>query len=115
MTEEYIPERGDIVWISFDPSAGTEIQKQRPALVLSSRAVNENGFAFCVPITSNTDRNPLLFPPLEGTETKGCLVPLQMRSLDYRARNAELKEQAPDQVVERCADLFKVFLKIPPG
>ena len=37
MSEEriYIPKKGDIVWIDFDPSVGKEIQKRRPGLVVS--------------------------------------------------------------------------------
>ncbi len=34
---EYIPDTGDIIWIDFDPQRGNEIQKRRPALVITSQ------------------------------------------------------------------------------
>ena len=49
----YVPDKGDIVSLSFDPSAGNEIMKRRPALVISRQAFNEHtGFAIVAPITS---------------------------------------------------------------
>lgn len=54
MTEEknYISKKGDIVWIDFDPSAGKEIQKRRPGLVVSRYDFNrETMFAVICPIT----------------------------------------------------------------
>ncbi|EGG49937.1 toxin-antitoxin system, toxin component, MazF family, partial [Enterococcus faecalis TX1467] len=38
--KKYIPKKGDIVWIDFDPAAGKEIQKRRPGLVVSRYEFN---------------------------------------------------------------------------
>ena len=49
----YIPDKGDIVWLNFEPGAGKEITKRRPAFVISRKAFNEHtGFAIVAPITS---------------------------------------------------------------
>ena len=49
----YIPDKGDIVFLNFDPSAGKEIMKRRPAFVISRKIFNEHtGFAVVAPITS---------------------------------------------------------------
>ena len=49
----HIPDKGDIVWLDFEPSAGKEITKRRPAFVISRKAFNEHtGFAIIAPITS---------------------------------------------------------------
>ena len=54
----YIPDQGDIVWLDFDPSAGSEIIKRRPALVLTRQIFNEHtGFAMVSPITSTKRDN----------------------------------------------------------
>jgi mRNA interferase MazF len=50
-------ERSDVYWINFDPSLGGEIQKTRPAVVLSNNAANlALNRVQVVPITSRTDR-----------------------------------------------------------
>jgi len=53
----YIPDKGDVVSLEFDPSAGKEIMKRRPAYVISLKLFNQHtGFAVVAPIT-NTIRN----------------------------------------------------------
>lgn len=49
----YVPDRGDVVWLSFDPQSGREQAGRRPALVLSPRAYNQRtSLAILCPITS---------------------------------------------------------------
>ncbi len=49
----YVPDRGDVIQVNFDPQAGHEQKGRRPALVLSPRAYNEKvGLAILCPITS---------------------------------------------------------------
>ncbi len=108
----YIPDRGDIVWISQSPAAASEMHRQHLALVLSPSAVNQRGHAFIVPVM-NTKGHPVLNPPLEGTETVGFLAPMQMRSFDFETKGLAYKEKAPEEVVNLCANLFKTFLAIP--
>ncbi|MFY9660376.1 MAG: type II toxin-antitoxin system PemK/MazF family toxin [Terriglobales bacterium] len=51
------PRRGEVWWVSFDPSVGGEIQKTRPALVLSNNAANTAlNRVVVVPLTSRTER-----------------------------------------------------------
>lgn len=51
------PKRGEVWWIDFDPSMGSEIKKTRPAVVVSNDVANKYLDRFqVVPITSNTDR-----------------------------------------------------------
>jgi mRNA interferase MazF len=50
-------ERGDVYWVRFDPSLGEEIQKTRPAIVISNNAANKAlERVQVVPITSRTER-----------------------------------------------------------
>jgi mRNA interferase MazF/mRNA interferase ChpB len=51
--KRYIPERGDLIWLDFDPSSGKEIMKRRPAFVISRKQFNTHlGLAIVAPITS---------------------------------------------------------------
>ena len=51
------PKRGEIFWVSFDPSVGGEVQKTRPAIVLSNDAANAVlNRLIVVPLSSKTDR-----------------------------------------------------------
>jgi len=50
-------ERGDVLWVNFEPSMGGEIKKTRPAIIVSNNAANVHlNRVQVVPITSNTDR-----------------------------------------------------------
>ena len=49
------PRRGEVWWVSFDPSVGGEIQKTRPALILSNNAANAAlNRVTVIPLTSQT-------------------------------------------------------------
>lgn len=62
-------ERGEVYWVAFDPSVGGEIQKTRPAIVLSNNAANlVLNRVQVVPITSKTDR---LYPGEALVEVRG--------------------------------------------
>jgi len=106
----YIPDQGDVVWLNFEPSTGKEIRKRRPAFVLSRQAFNDHtGFVVAAPITS-TVRGMKLEVVLDGMETTGAVLIHQIRSLDYKARQIELIEQAPEEIVRQVSGLAKVIL-----
>jgi len=49
--------RGEVWWVEFDPSVGSEIKKIRPAVIVSNDAANRNlARVVVVPVTSNTER-----------------------------------------------------------
>lgn len=107
----YVPNQGDIVYFSFDPSSGKEIMKRRPAFVISKRIFNEHtGFAMVAPITS-TVRNMRLEVVLpEGMDTEGSVLIHQMKSLDFVDRQAEHIETAPLAVTQKIMGLAKAII-----
>ena len=50
-------ERGEVWWVEFDPSTGSEIRKTRPAVIVSNDAANRNlPRVMAMPMTSNVSR-----------------------------------------------------------
>lgn len=49
--------RGEVWWVEFDPSIGSEIRKTRPGVIVSNNSANRNlSRVIVVPLTSNTER-----------------------------------------------------------
>ena len=92
----YVPARGDIIWLDFDPRAGHEQAGTRPALVVSPSAYNQrSGLALVCPITSSVKGYPFeaAIPP--GIAFSGVVLSDQVRSADWRARIARFVTVAP--------------------
>lgn len=108
----YVPDRGDIVWLTFTPRVGHEQAGRRPALVVSPRAYNEKtGLALRCPITSRVKGYPFeVTLPAKGSIT-GVVLSDQLKSLDWRARRAEFAAQAPRKVVGEVLDKLAVLLE----
>jgi mRNA interferase MazF len=86
----YIPERGDAIWISLNPQAEREQAGRRPAIVLSSLRYNGRvGLVLCCPITNQTKGYPFEVPIPDGLRVTGTVLADQVKSLDWRARQAE--------------------------
>ena len=101
MAAAYTPDRGDIVWLHFNPQAGHEQAGRRPALVLSPKSYNRKvGLALCCPITSQVKGYPFEGPLPEELEVKGAILSDQIKSLDWRTRKAKRLCAAPADVIE---------------
>ena len=86
----YIPERGHIVWLTFTPQAGHEQAGRRPAVVLSPAAYNGRvSLAIVCPITSQQKGYPFEVVIPSGLPISGVILADQVKSLDWRARQAE--------------------------
>jgi mRNA interferase MazF len=98
--EGYVPARGDLVWLQFDPQAGHEQRGRRPALVVSPHAYHAKvGLALLCPVTSRAKGYPFEVPLPEEGEVTGVVLADQVKSLDWRVRRAERIEVAPASVV----------------
>ena len=95
----YVPERGDVVWISFNPQAGHEQAGRRPAVVLSPKAYNRKvGLAILCPITNQSKWYPFEVTVPQKTDVTGVILSDQVKSLDWRVRKAEFKARLPEEV-----------------
>ena len=105
------PNRGDLVWISFDPQAGHEQAGRRPALILSSRKYNHRvGLALMCPVTSRIKGYPFEVQLPEDCLIKGVVLSDQVKSLDWRARQVELIENTPDSLVSTVLGKLRTLL-----
>jgi len=97
----YVPARGDIVWLQFNPQAGHEQAGHRPALVISPKAYNRKvGLALFCPITSQVKGYPFEVVLPSGLPVSGSVLSDQIKSLDWRTRQARLVRAAPPEVVD---------------
>ena len=101
MAKRYVPARGDVVWLRFDPRSGHEQSGRRPALVVSPRTYNGTvGLALVCPITSRVKGYPFEVLLPEGGEVEGAILSDQLKSLDWKARDAKRIETVEDDVME---------------
>jgi mRNA interferase MazF len=100
VARRYVPARGDLVWLEFNPQAGHEQAGRRPALVISPLSYNRKvGLALCCPITSHVKGYPFEVVLPEGLRVSGAVLSDQVRSVDWRARHAKRICAAPKELV----------------
>ena len=86
---EYVPDRGDVIWIGLNPQARHEQAGRRPALVLSPAAYNGRvGLALLCPITNQATGYPFEVRIPSGLAVTGVVLANQVKSLDWRAGQA---------------------------
>jgi mRNA interferase MazF len=84
------PDRGDLVWITLNPQAGHEQAGRRPAVVISPASYNAKvGLAVCCPVTSQVKGYPFEVALPAGLPITGVVLADQVKSLDWKARNAQ--------------------------
>ena len=106
-----VPERGDVVWLDFDPQRGHEQAGRRPALVLSPRKYNDIvGLAIVCPITGQKKGYPFEVDIPDGHNVAGVILADQVKSLDWRARNGQKRGSLPPQIVGRTLYLLGELL-----
>jgi mRNA interferase MazF len=101
VTAGYVPRRGDLVWLNFDPQAGHEQAGHRPAFVLSPESYNrKTSLLLACPITAKVKGYPfeVALPP--GLPVGGVILADQIKSLDWKVRKALFIARASASVIE---------------
>lgn len=109
----FIPNRGDVIWISFDPQAGYEQSGRRPALVLSPASYNGRvGLALLCPITNKIKGYSfeVNIPSGLGLGVSGVILADQVKSMDWRTRNAQLICSLPSATVTATLQKMNTLL-----
>lgn len=108
----YVPQRGDVVWITLNPQMGHEQSGRRPTLVLSPCPYNNKvGLAILCPITSQIKGYPFEVLMPEGLPIAGVILSDQVKSLDWRARNAEFICTLPTKTVNEVLNKLGTLLR----
>lgn len=107
---KYVPSRGDIVWIDFDPTKGYEQSGRRPALIISPEKYNKiSGRAIFCPMTSKI-KGYVFEVPFEGKNIKGSILTDQIRTMDFGERNIVFVEKISKEVYSTVEDRMKELL-----
>ena len=105
------PSRGDVVWLRFNEQSGHEQAGHWPALILSPQRFNErSGVALTCPITSRSRDWPFEVQLPPNDSVTGVVLADQIRSLDWRRRNAKLASRAPRAVVAEVLAKVRLLL-----
>ncbi len=112
LEHNYIPNRGDIIWLNFNPQSGREQMGRRPALVISPKSYNSKvGLVLVCPITSQIKGYPFEVLLPADLQTQGVVISDQLKSLDWRHRNAEFIESVSAELCQEIIAKFSVLIK----
>ena len=110
-SEVYIPQRGDVVWITLNPQLGHEQAGRRPAVVISPQSYNEKvGLAIFCPISTKIKGYSFEVLIPDGLSVAGVILSDQVKSLDWRARNAELICALPAMTISETLEKLDTLL-----
>ena len=103
MVSKYIPAKGDIVKLNFNPTLGREQAGFRPALIVTSKEFNQSTqLALVCPITSKVKGFPLEVLLPSGLITNGVILIFQVKTIDWVERQAKFVESLPAETLEEA-------------
>lgn len=106
------PQRGDIFWVSFDPSQGTEIKKTRPAVILSNDMFNRNlNRVIVAPITSNVKSTFDFDCTIILQGRKGKIMLDQLRSIDKSRLHSKI-DSIDSKILDDLEDALKITFNL---
>ena len=107
----YVPDRGDVVWLDFDPQAGHEQAGRRPGLVLTTADYNGlTGLALFCPITSRAKGYSFEVALPRGCPVSGVILADQAKSQDWQVRRAKRITRLAEQTVAEVLELLDALL-----
>jgi mRNA interferase MazF len=110
VSRRYVPDSGDVVWLTFDPQTGHEQRGRRPALVLSPRSYNDKAsLALLCPITTRAKGYPFEVA-IQTPAVTGVVLADHLKSLDWTQRQARLIVRAPDDVLTDVRERIRPLL-----
>jgi mRNA interferase MazF len=108
----YLPQAGDIVWLDFDPQAGREQAKRRPALVVTEQSYNRaSGLVIVCPLTSRRKPYPFALP-VSIDKVEGAVLVDHIKSMDWAARKAAFHSKADAALLAKVRAYLGVLLGI---
>ena len=103
----FVPGKGDFISVTFDPQSGHEQKGRRPALVVSNTLFNEQtGLAIVCPLTTTHRGYPFHVAVLGNPDVKGFVMVEQVKSIDYRARQAQSLGKATEDLLDEVLSIL---------
>jgi mRNA interferase MazF len=110
----YVPDQGHAIWLTFDPQAGHEQAGRRPAIVLTPAAYNrKTGLVLVCPVTSQIKGYPFEVLLPHGLPVAGVALADQIKSADWRARQAKFICAMPGLILADIVAKFSALLPAP--
>ncbi len=107
----YVPERGDIVWLNFNPQAGHEQSGRRSALVISPFAYNQKvGLAIFCPVTNQEKGYPFEVKLPKTLKAKGVILSDQVKNLDWQKRDVEFICRVSEEILEEVFEKIETLI-----
>jgi len=111
VTRSYVPDEGDLVWLTFDPQAGREQKGRRPALVLSPKLYNaKTGLAVACPVTSQAKGYPFEVALSAAGKITGVVLSDHVKNLDWAARRAVFGAKASPDVLADVRERLRTVI-----
>ena len=111
MVTKYVPRRGDLVWLDFDPQSGHEQKGRRPALTISPEKYNAKvGLAILCPITSRVKGHPFEVRISVPRSIDRAILSDQVKNLDWRQRRAKFICRVPDEVLNEVLEKLQTLI-----
>jgi len=106
------PKRGDVFWVRLDPVIGSEMQKTRPALIISNNDGNElSPRVIIAPITSKVGKIYPFEVEIEVSNKRGKVVVDQIRSID-KMRLIKRIDSCDDDTLDLVEEALKLVLSL---
>jgi mRNA interferase MazF len=108
---KYVPERGDIVKLNFDPPLGREQAGYRPALIITRQPFNRSTqLALVCPITSKIKGLNLEVILPEGLITRGVVLTFQVKTIDWQRQQVKFIESLPAEIMEEVTARLQALI-----
>ena len=104
---DYVPRKGELIALTFDPQSGHEQRGRRPALVVSNDLFNKHtGLCIACPITNTARDYPFHVAVAEGDGVTGFVMVEQVKSIDFRSRKAKRIGRASPETLEEVLSIL---------
>jgi len=111
VTRPYVPEAGDLVWLTFDPQTGREQRERRPAVIVSPRIYNARSeLAVVCPITSRVKGRMFEVTVPPGGRIEGAILVNHLKSLDWKERRAQFAGKLDEDTLEEIRERIRPLL-----
>lgn len=112
VNNSYVPDRGDLVWLQFNPQSGHEQAGKRPALVISPVAYNGKvGLSLLCPVTSKIKGYPFEVIIPQDLPIEGVILSDQVKSLDWQSRQATYICKVPDETMTEVISKMELLIR----